>query len=548
MSEPFDGLGASLADVIDRLSREEITKAEAATALALILTATNDGDIGALVEEVIGVLGRVTGILPVEVPDDQDRPSNLIGAPDAYAWDRRRKIFWGPKDKETGWPEGDLMTEGKSALQVLIAAGILPAGSTPQDFADWLADSQIAKVQPFADAAAASATAADESAGDAAAAADLAIAARDAAVPAAQLATEKAAAAAEDAQQTADDRAAIAGAMPALAAALDAAEQTGLDRAAATAAAEATAADRQAVADAMPALAEAVEAAGTATTKAGEALGSAQGAETARAAAVAAQEAAEQARDEAQEIVGGDYLSVAQADLRYRKLADALEIADITGLAAALEGLATPADITAAIDALVDGAPAALDTLKELAQALEGSEDALAALVLAMGDKEDKAAKGQANGYAGLGADGKVPAGQLPTPPTVPVFATVAEVWAGAAGDKIVAPAIMKAALEFQAVAPVANVITLDGNAGINFVLSANLTANATLANPTNKKDGRDGKFDVAYDGSARTLSVGSDWKKLAKSDPIPTAANSRFTIIYSIRGADVFYSVLMKP
>lgn len=164
------------------------------------------------------------------------------------------------------------------------------------------------------------------------------------------------------------------------------------------------------------------------------------------------------------------------------------------------------------------------------------------AIPFGKGDKGDKGDPGDEGPQGPAGADG------APGSDATVTFATKEEVWAGAVANKVVSPSVMKAALEFQAVSPVANVITLDGHAGINFVLAANLSANATLANPTNKKDGRDGKFDVAYDGSARTLSVGSDWKKLAKSDPIPTAANSKFTIIHSTRGADVFYSVLMKP
>ncbi len=45
-------------------------------------------------------------------------------------------------------------------------------------------------------------------------------------------------------------------------------------------------------------------------------------------------------------------------------------IGDVTGLQAALDGKATPADVTAAVAAVVDAAPGTLDTLNELAAAL----------------------------------------------------------------------------------------------------------------------------------------------------------------------------------
>lgn len=52
-------------------------------------------------------MGRITGLLMVEAA-----PSNLLGAPGSYAWDRLNKVFYGPKDAVTGWPPGDPMTEG----------------------------------------------------------------------------------------------------------------------------------------------------------------------------------------------------------------------------------------------------------------------------------------------------------------------------------------------------------------------------------------------------------------------------------------------------
>ena len=56
----------------------------------------------------------------------------------------------------------------------------------------------------------------------------------------------------------------------------------------------------------------------------------------------------------------------------------------LTALSTIVSGKATPADITAAIAALVDGAPAALDTLAELATALAGEQAQIADLLTAL--------------------------------------------------------------------------------------------------------------------------------------------------------------------
>lgn len=107
MAEPFDTLGAAIADVVQRLADGEITGSQAGDELSPLLAGVNDGEFGARVEDIIGVMGRITGLLMVEAP-----PSNLLGAPGSYAWDRVNKVFYGPKDVVTGWPAGDAMTEG----------------------------------------------------------------------------------------------------------------------------------------------------------------------------------------------------------------------------------------------------------------------------------------------------------------------------------------------------------------------------------------------------------------------------------------------------
>lgn len=107
MAEPFDTLGVAIADVIQRLADGVITEAQAGEELSPLLAGVNDGEFGARVEDIIGVMGRITGLLMVEAA-----PSNLLGTPGSYAWDRLNKVFYGPKDAVTGWPPGDAMTEG----------------------------------------------------------------------------------------------------------------------------------------------------------------------------------------------------------------------------------------------------------------------------------------------------------------------------------------------------------------------------------------------------------------------------------------------------
>jgi len=72
------------------------------------------------------------------------------------------------------------------------------------------------------------------------------------------------------------------------------------------------------------------------------------------------------------------------------------------------------AAITAAIDALIGGAPGALDTLNELAAALDDDEAFAATITASLGSKIDVSAKGAANGVATLDGDGKLNPDQIP--------------------------------------------------------------------------------------------------------------------------------------
>lgn len=185
------------------------------------------------------------------------------------------------------------------------------------------------------------------------------------------------------------------------------------------------------------------------------------------------------------------------------------------------------------------GVAVPLTEVDGLSDALDDKADAAATLVL-LGGKEDKTAKGAANGYAGLGADSKVPAAQL-------TFATKEEVWAGTVADKIVPPSVLAAALEPQPLAVSGGNVSIDGNAGINRGIVA-ISANYTIPNMTNRKQLRTSVVSFAFTGGPWTTSLGSEFKKYASSPAIPTAAGSKFDLILTPNGADTFYSVLVKP
>lgn len=142
------------------------------------------------------------------------KPGAGVGAVGSVAVDLTARIVYGPKASSGAdpWGDGDPFTQGEaglSAKQIVIAAGALPSDATDEDFATWLANAQIAAVQPLLDdaetaasAAAASAAAADA---DATAAATSAATATTKADEASTSAT--AAAASETAAETARDAA-----------------------------------------------------------------------------------------------------------------------------------------------------------------------------------------------------------------------------------------------------------------------------------------------------------------------------------------------------
>ena len=82
--------------------------------------------------------------------------------------------------------------------------------------------------------------------------------------------------------------------------------------------------------------------------------------------------------------------SILHNDLKGRALNDAHPISAITGLQTALDSKATPADITTAVTNLISGAPATLDTLKEIADWIANDEVQLTSILSTLANKVDK--------------------------------------------------------------------------------------------------------------------------------------------------------------
>ncbi len=178
-----------------------------------------------------------------------------------------------------------------------------------------------------------------------------------------------------------------------------------------------------------------------------------------------------------------------------------------------------------------------------LSDALGDKADAAATLVL-LGDKEDKAAKGQANGYAGLGGDGKVPAGQLPAPPTVPVKATGATLRAGTNDtDFATAKALADEAAWVEVTTSGAWAPNFAAGRNFSVILNGVLTFNA----PTNMADGQSGAIRFQQDATgSRTIGVNAAIKKVG-SYTLSTAANAVDRCGYIVKGTVLELTALEK-
>lgn len=88
--------------------------------------------------------------------------------------------------------------------------------------------------------------------------------------------------------------------------------------------------------------------------------------------------------------------------------------------------------------------------------------------------------------------------------------------------------------------------ITPNGNDGYNFTLT--LATNATLANPTNFKEGQSGLIKITQDGTgSRTLAYGSNWKFPSGAPVLSTAAGAIDLLAYHVWSGGEILATLSK-
>lgn len=570
------------------------------------------GELIELANQLLIVAGRIPGVITVTGP-----PANTLGAVGSSAFWAEERTWYGPKTAE-GWPPGVVVTQGPdglSAKQIVINAGLLPPGATDTQFATWLADAQIAKVQPLVDAAAAARDGAQQALTDTEALADQIIedSTPDITVTAVAGApgtpasvvkggTLKAPTFKVTVPRGADggdgltpnvsaEVTMIATGQPAVVtrSGPDSApvftfqlprQEDGEDGREVEIQAGAThlqwryvgdatwinlyaKADLQVKGDKGDAFEFDAKPANLASRAAYDAepegftvlvmdtgtvyarIGATPGVwsdgfpfgqtQNAILVALSGLSAApgllyqEDGESFSKRAIGAaadtDVLDRQSADGRYRRQGQSVAMGDITGLAGALDEKANAAAVLAALGDKQD--------------ALGFTPADAAAVTAALETKADL-------------VGGKVPASQLPAPPTVPGAATAAEIWAATDTTKIVTAKALLDALTPQALTISAGVVTPDFNQGINFGLL--VTSNITLANPLNEsasgtgiKLGRTGGIGLRIDSvGGRTISFGSRWRHLksAGAATLPTAANAYCTLYYECRADAVYYGV----
>lgn len=116
--------------------------------------------------------------------------------------------------------------------------------------------------------------------------------------------------------------------------------------------------------------------------------------------------------------------------------------------------------------------------------------------------------------------------------------ATVADLWAGTVGDKVVTPDILLAAEVSQPFGDAAT-ITLDGNTGRNFHMSAALGGSRALANPVNFKPGQSGRIRLLNNASGNGQIVpGTVWKFPGGFPGLAQIANAIYSFGYYVHDA----------
>ncbi len=125
------------------------------------------------------------------------------------------------------------------------------------------------------------------------------------------------------------------------------------------------------------------------------------------------------------------------------------------------------------------------------------------------------------------------------------VEASAVEIWAGSATDKYLSPDKL-----FDASAGIAltssATITPDGANGFNFTLT--LAHNATLANPSNFKEGQSGLIKITQDGTgSRTMAYGTNWKFPGGAPVLSTAAATIDLLAYFVWSGGIITASLSK-
>lgn len=218
------------------------------------------------------------------------------------------------------------------------------------------------------------------------------------------------------------------------------------------------------------------------------------------------------------------------------------------------------AAIAAAIDALVGGAPGALDTLNELAAAIGDDDDFAAAVTTALAGKQPLHGNHTAFAALALVAD-RLPYADGAGTLALAVFkaagrallaaddaaaqrallglaeASNAEVWAGTDTTKVIT-----AARNLAAAVPVvlADGATITPNFAAMRSAIVTIAGNRTIANPANQSAGQSGLIYIVQDATGnRTLSWGTNWNFAASTAPtLSTAAGAVDCFSYHVRSA----------
>lgn len=118
MAEPFDTLAEQLAEALG-LTLDAGQLAAVSGVLAAL-----EPEVLAQLRQSMSFLGRIDGLMFLSEP-----PTNAIGQPGSVAIDLDNKVFYGPKDAATGWPEGEAFLSGPQGPAGTITAVTVATGA-----------------------------------------------------------------------------------------------------------------------------------------------------------------------------------------------------------------------------------------------------------------------------------------------------------------------------------------------------------------------------------------------------------------------------------